>query len=480
MTSDAGRRDKWQESWLKLADPETLEWQSAQQNPAECCHTLCIYYAFVRKNPAKSMAISQKRLGSLGSADGHLVPDFLGISMAPDPPTPPKNGYLVPEPQKPPVKVRLDGNQARRGRVEKVELVVWDEELGGFGMCIQPTGTRTWFVRLRQRGKHRRISLGRAEDIDAPTARAAARALLAKAALDGLPQRPQGRAAPLFRDYVAEFWTDYARHWKLATERRNRALCQNDLTPTFGDLPLTAIVRADVLRWRDSLSTREGVFNRTLPVLAVMLRYAEQLGYRRKGSNPCRGIPRYRRQLPERYLSPPEYRRLSVALGEAEGQHPAEVAAIKLLLFTGARCSEITDLQWAWVQPQRLMLPDSKTGPMIIWLNRQAEAILRGLPRGEGGLVFPGRGEGRPIRLGNFWSRLRRRCLLLDVRLHDLRHSFASTAIMQGVPLATIGKLLGHVLPETTARYAHLADDTVAEAAQRVSGSVAACLGLAR
>jgi hypothetical protein len=219
----------------------------------------------------------------------------------------PDDGYLVPNCPNPPIRAHLDVNRARREPISQAERIVWDTELAGFGLRIRPTGARAWFVRLRQRDKHRRISLGRAKDIDAPTARA----LLAKAALDGLPQRPQGRVVPLFRDYVAEFWADYARHWKPATERRNRALCQNDLTPTFGDLPLASIVRADMIRWRDSCAMREGLFNRTLPVLAVMLRYAEQL------------------------VAPPEYRRLSVALGEAQGEHPAEVAAIRLLLCKG-------------------------------------------------------------------------------------------------------------------------------------------------
>ena len=111
-------------------------------------------------------------------------------------------------------------------------------------------------------------------------------------------------ASPNFATYVAEFLRDYARHWKPATERSSRGLINRDLIPAFGELQVDAIIKADVSRWRDSFGEhREGVFNRAIPVLSVMLKYAEQLGYRKRGSNPCRGIPRFKRQLPERYLT---------------------------------------------------------------------------------------------------------------------------------------------------------------------------------
>ena len=167
------------------------------------------------------------------------------------------------------------------------------------------------------------------------------------------------------------------------------------------------------------------------------------------------------------------------AFGRRKSDHPSEVAAIRLLLFTGARCGEIATLEWAWVKPDRLALPDSKTGAKTVYLNAPARDVMVRLKKRSGTqLVFPSNRVSTPINLGVFWTKLRRTCALPDVRLHDLRHSFASTAIMDGVPLATIGKLLGHLLPETTARYAHLADDTIADAAQRVSGSLAKCLGL--
>lgn len=170
---------------------------------------------------------------------------------------------------------------------------------------------------------------------------------------------------------------------------------------------------------------------------------------------------------------------MGAALRDVEVDNPAEVAIIRLLLYTGARISEIRDLQWEWVRPPHLALPDSKTGPKTIWLNQQALTILQEQPRQpDCPYVFPSWDGSAPLNPNSWWFAFRRTCALPDVRLHDLRHSFASTAIMDNVPLATIGALLGHLLPETTAKYAHLSDDVIADAARRISGNLAQAIGL--
>ncbi|WP_254606376.1 tyrosine-type recombinase/integrase [Sphingomonas bacterium] len=250
-----------------------------------------------------------------------------------------------------------------------------------------------------------------------------------------------------FASFAAELTRDYAHHWKPATRRTHADYIRRELLPTFGALGVAEVSRADVSRWRDSYAgSREGAFKRIVLILSVMLRYAEQLGYRRHGSNPCRGTQRYKRILPERFLAPAEYHCLGRTLDMAEADHPAEIAAIRLLLFTGARRGEIETLEWSWVKPDHLALPDNKGGAKVVYLNAPARAVLDGLSRHpDTELVFPDRSL-LPLRLGNFWTRLRRQCALPDVRLHDLRHSFASTAIMIGVPLATIGRLFGHAV----------------------------------
>lgn len=175
-----------------------------------------------------------------------------------------------------------------------------------------------------------------------------------------------------------------------------------------------------------------------------------------------------------------EYARLATALRDYEAEQPLYVAAIRLLIFTGARCGEIEQLRWEWVQEPRLMLPDSKTGAKIVYLNRQAIDLIAALPgRKPTGLLFPSfRNSNKPITLGIHWSKIRNRAALPDVRLHDLRHSFASVAIRDNISLMVIGKLLGHALAETTTRYAHLSDEIVADAAERVSGSIARLIGV--
>lgn len=316
--------------------------------------------------------------------------------------------------------------------------------------------------------------------LSAPAARAEARRLLVKAALADLPTAPERKKVPLFTDYAEEFWLDYSPHWKPSTRRSPRYRIDKQLVPRFGELPVDMIERADINRWRDNMADKGGSFNRSIPIMSVMMQYAEKLGYRAKGSNPCRGVSRFKRDLPERYLAAEEYQRLGRVLVDHDGTNPFVIPALLVLIYTGARVSEIATLRWRYVQVPRLALPDSKTGPKTIYLNPQAIAVLDGLERrADDDLVFPAMHCEKPINLGQHWAKIRRKAALPDVRLHDLRHSFASVAISRGIPLATIGKLLGHALPETTARYTHLADEVISETADRICSSLASSMGLA-
>lgn len=431
------------------------------------------------------MARLEKRGRMLGSDESHAIPEKAVVAVPCDAVSSPPAGYVIPVRRKQADRVRLTGYTARKSHdVSGGERTLWDTELVGFGLRLRKkTGIGgSWIVRFRSRDELKRVTLGRTEDMDVSVARKLARDRLAAVALDGLPKRPKAPVALTFAAYYDEFWRDYERHWKPLTRVSNRGICRRQLLPNFGKSNVADIVKSDIVRWRDSLAgTGEAVFNRAVPVLSVMMKYAEQLGYRRKGSNPCRGIPRYKRELPERYLTPAEYRRLARVLDEDESKRPNDVAIIRLLLFTGARSGEITGLKWRHVQPSRLMLSDSKTGAKIVYLNSQAEAVLASLERRKSGdWVFPNLTGTKPRNVDYYWTAARKRAAIPDVRIHDLRHSFASTAVMNKVAFATVGKLLGHVLPETTARYAHLADEVVADAAGRVSGLLARHLGLGR
>ncbi|KQN05043.1 hypothetical protein ASE85_07610 [Sphingobium sp. Leaf26] len=356
---------------------------------------------------------------------------------------------------------------------------MWDDELKGFALRHTASGGKTWVVQYRHRRDTRRVTVGSFPAMKAAEARREARRILADASLDGLPTPPRKRspdAGMSFAEYVPIFWTHYAAHWKPSTQRTNRAYIRNHFIPAFGERIIGSLIRPDIVAWRDAMTRKEGAFNRAIPILSVMLGYAETLGYRPRGSNPCKGISRYKRRVKERFLSAREYQRLATVLHAQSATMPIETAAIWLLVYLGARKGEILGLRWEWIGEAYIDLPDSKTGPKRLYLNRQAAIILSGLTRQSSGRVL---GDAfRPRRLDNAWVEIRSVAGIPDVRLHDLRHSFASVAIGHGISLSKLGGLLGHALPETTVRYAHLADDTIGEAASRISGSMARVLGL--
>jgi len=434
----------------------------------------------MKKGILKSVESGSKATSSSGSDDCYLVPEP-GGQINYEKPVSSKEATSEERGGSAYASVFLDGNYARRKHPTKqAEYTIWDSELKGFGLRVLPSGSCFWTVRSRQRGKHIRATLGRPDEVAALLARTQARRLLAEAAVDGLPKQKAAVAAITLEYFVQMYWEDVARYWKPSTAKRNFTAWRVQLSPAFGSMRISEVRSADVRLWRDDCAgEHEAQYNRAIPVLGSLFRYAEALNLRRKGSNPCRGLPRYRRAAKERYLTPVEYNRLGAALRAADDRFPAEVAIVRLLLFTGARISEIRDLRWEWVRPPHLSLPDSKTGSRTIWLNSQALAVLASIPRRGGcAFVFPNGAGTKPLTIDPWWSSVRRSCSMPDVRLHDLRHSFASTAIMDNVPLVTIGKLLGHVLPETTAKYAHLADEVIGDAAQRISGSLAQALGL--
>ena len=342
-------------------------------------------------------------------------------------------------------------------------LTVVDTDLPQFGFTVAKDGTKTFFVRaLRPLGAPKTI-LGTADEMTAAEARKKAVAAIAAA-------KAEHQTDPLFADFVEEFMRRQWRRWKPSTRESNRHLIDRYLVPFFGAMRVAEIDRADVRRWSDSMSGTPSNANRTLPVLSVMMRQAEFWNLRPQGSNPCRNMRRYKTTPRERFLSPDELKRLGFVLDHAEDRQAA--AAIRLLLFTGARSSEITGLRWDWIRGTRAVLPDSKTGPKAIQLPPPARAVLNSLPR-ECAFAFPNkRGDAPMTDLGLRWQKLRGLAGLDDVRVHDCRHTFASHAVMSGLDLYTVGRLLGHADVASTERYAHLADEHVRAAEGRISGIV--------
>ena len=286
---------------------------------------------------------------------------------------------------------------------------------------------------------------------------------------------PANRASTrLFKDIAEEVFSRHGRNWKPRTLKVNRAYLRNQIMPWFRDRPIADITRSEVQDWFAGLCETPAAADRSLPVLSVILRQAEIYGYRKNNSNPCAGLRRYRRRGRERFLSVDEIRTLGASLLEQEavGQLPA--AVVRLLLLTGCRQGEIRTLLWQDYRKGNLFLRDSKTGPRIVWLSSSARLVLDRLPRTDS-WVFPSAKGGRPMStdvLYGFWRKLREAAAMPDLRLHDLRHSYATFGLREGETVVTIGRLLGHRDPTTTLKYIHLADTMARDAVEAVGAAL--------
>ena len=279
--------------------------------------------------------------------------------------------------------------------------------------------------------------------------------------------------------FAEEFLDRQAHRWKPRTLECNARIVRKNILPAFADFTVDSIAVENVRDWFASMSERPGIANRAMPVLSMMMRMAELWGYRPHNSNPCKNTRRYKTKPKERFLTADEMARLNAVLTRDEFWCPHIVAIVRLLMLTGCRFGEISALEWDWIRDRRIHLPDSKSGPRTVWLSSAAQAVIDAIPRygPDCPYLFPARPPTRPIdNIGYQWDRIRDEAGLPGLRLHDLRHSWASTAAMNGVDMVTIAKLLGHALVETTERYVHLSDRSVADAADRVSNRIDAAL----
>ena len=266
---------------------------------------------------------------------------------------------------------------------------------------------------------------------------------------------------------------------KASTAAEYRRLLEKAILPVLGPRKVADVARGEIAKLHNALRAAPYQANRVLAVLSKMFNLAERWGLRPDGSNPCRHIEKFGERKRERMLLASELARLGEALASYDGS-PIVVAAVKLLIFTGARLGEILGLRWEWLDLERgeARLPDSKSGAKTLHLPPPALAVLATLPRIEGNpYVIAGHRDGAPlVNLEKPWRKIRGFAGLDDVRLHDLRHAFASVAASSGMGLPIIGKILGHTQPATTARYAHLASDPVKAAAAAVAEKIASAM----
>ena len=362
---------------------------------------------------------------------------------------------------------------------------IWDSALPGFGLRVFASGARSYVLKYRRGGVQRWFTIGRHGKWTPDQARSEAMRLLGRIenGEDPASKRVSERNAATVAEFADRYLKEFSNtHKKASTARHDAANLKNYILPALGKMRIRDVTQADVARFHLSLKKTPYLANRCRALLSHMFGKAEAWSERPEGTNPTRHVEKFKEKARNRFLSTEELKRLGGALsdGEREGESPYTIGAIRLLLFTGARLSEILTLRWEHVdfQARLLRLPDSKTGEKTVALPAPALQVLESLPRQDGNpFVICGRRTGaRLVNLQKPWSRIRERAGISDVRLHDLRHSFASIGASGGMGLPLIGSLLGHKQAQTTMRYAHLANDPRLNAADTIAAEISATM----
>ena len=365
--------------------------------------------------------------------------------------------------------------------VEGKDAVFWDRDIPGFGIRVYPSGVKVYVVQCRGPGGSKRVTIGRHGDYTPEDARRRAAEIvdLIKRGEDPTPPappEPEPTVAVLAERYMREH---VAMQCKASSAGAYRAALDNHILPALGELLVGAVASEHAAKLHYEMRGEPYAANAVLKIVSKMMSLAEDWGLRETGRNPCRAVRKYRTRPRERFLTDAEFGRLGRALDEIEAEGavgPHVAAAIRLLVLTGCRRNEILELRWDDVDctAGELRLRDSKTGIRMVPLTPVVADLLADIPRlADNPWVIAGQKRGAHLTDINApWLHLRARAELPGVRIHDLRHSWASRALALGESLSMIGRLLGHTRIETTARYAHLALDTEKASAAKVGGSI--------
>jgi integrase len=379
---------------------------------------------------------------------------------------------------------------------------IWDSDTPGFGLKVTAAGRKVYVLQYRSLGQLKRYTIGRHGAGWTPNgARTEALRLLAQVAsgIDPAVEKRRLRDDLTVSELCKLYLEEGCAANKSSTIATDRRILDIHVKPLLGGRKVKSIIKGDIERARREVAAGKtardektgfrgrsivrggkGASNRMLSVLSAIFEFAREGGLR--DDNPARGVELYKTPKRERFLTVAEIARLGdeLACAEARGENPFAIAALRLLLLTGCRKSEILTLKWSYIDRERrcFRLPDSKTGSKTVPVGAPALAVLDGLPReAENEYVLPGAKPGSHyVGLQKFWQKIRMRCGLEGVRLHDKRHSFASFGVAGGDTLFMVGKLLGHTRAATTERYAHLGDDPLQQAADRISARIAAAL----
>lgn len=360
--------------------------------------------------------------------------------------------------------------------------ITWDTRLAGFGIRVYSSGKRDFIFNYRNKqGRSRRYTIGQVGTFTVDEARKEAYRLCAEVERGGDPAEKDKIARE--SDTIAQLCEQYMeRHSKQFKKPRSiesdQYLIERFIKPNFGARKVTEITSRDVCDIHFRLRDTPYQANRVVEVLSKMFNLAETWGIRERNTNPVPRNIKYREKKRERFLSFEEIGKLNCELERstlARVEHQSVICAYRLLLLTGCRLSEIQTLKWEYINFENatIHLPDSKTGARDIELNPAAMDILRKHPPKDSNpyVIWSDKTDNYWNDLQNPWQRIRRRAGLEDVRIHDLRHTFASVAIGLGESLTMVGKLLGHTQAQTTMRYAHLSKKVVKESASKVGNA---------
>jgi integrase len=375
-------------------------------------------------------------------------------------------------------------------KIDAGDQLIFDTVVPGFGMRVTPAGAKIFFAQARIDGQPRRLAVGTFPETSVADARAAARAALHEMRAGRDPKAEHAARAKALRDGAttvgafAERWlAEYVRpKLKPRTAADYERLIEQRIKPALGHLIVAHVAKDHVLKFHADMKATPRRANYALATFRALMTYAEDCGLRPPMTNPARRIKLYRERARERFLSEDEIAKAAdgIATAEREGKiGPHAAAGLRLALFTGARSGEITAIEWPHVDWNRklIRLPDSKTNePRTIHLGEAALEVIRTVPR-VGRFIIAGANPDEPYKnLTRAWILARQYAGLDGVRLHDLRHSYASLAAGRGVSLQMIGKLLGHRVPATTQRYAHLARDAVAAINDELDAAITAAI----
>ena len=361
------------------------------------------------------------------------------------------------------------------------EYTVHDVQCPGLGLRVQPGGTRSWVTSDRVNGRQKRTTLGTWPELSPEAARAAFYARKAEQAVQ-LPNPSEMKATSAtipFASLAARFMKERATAFKPSSVGPFKAYLEAQLLPTFGNKPVGEITPADVANWFHAYSRdRPGGANQALGHFVTILNWGKSAGHLPHDlPNPAGPIRKNRRAARGRMLNFDQIKALAQVLDRPTYKYWMAAQAIRLILLTGCRRGEILSLKWSDVKRSRLALRDAKTGPREVLLSAPAIETLAKLKRRtvNSVYVFPSEksASGHIESVAASWATFRERAGISDdIRIHDLRHTYASHAILSGESLPTTGRLLGHTSARTTKRYAHLDGSTLVKAAEAVSKEI--------